>query len=73
MSGFQTQVKAELPKPGDDLPAVSVIRTRDFEVACPKCGHIAEAWVRDPRGTTDKCNECGTEYRIPGDVRIAFA
>lgn len=72
MTGFQTQVNSDIPKPTNDLPAVSVIRARDFEVKCPKCGHIAEAWTVDPRGRTDKCDGCGTEYRIPGDVRIAF-
>lgn len=73
MAEVQTLAATEVPKPEEGLPAVSVIRARDFEVECPKCGHIAEAWVRDPRGTTDKCDECGTEYRIPGDVEIRFA
>ncbi len=73
MSGFQTQVNSELPKPGDALPVVSVIRARDFEVECPNCRHVAEGWVRDPRGRTDKCDACATEYRIPGDVQVAFA
>lgn len=73
MSGFQTQVNVELPKPAVDLPVVSMIRARDFEVACPKCGHIAESWISDPRGRTNKCDECGTEYHVPGDARITFA
>lgn len=65
MSGIQT-------KEDVDLPEVSEIRSRDFEVECPKCGHITEGWVVDPRGRTEKCDECGTEYRILGDVQVAF-
>lgn len=72
MSEFQKQVNIDLPKPSKDLPAATVIRARDFEVACPKCGHFAEGWAVDPRGRTDKCEECETEYRIPGDVPISF-
>jgi len=73
MSNFQTQVKIDIARPAAAMPAVSVIRARDFEVTCPQCGHMAEGWVRDPRGTTDKCDKCGTEYRIPDNVEIKFA
>lgn len=68
----QTQMSGELTEPATALPTVSVIRARDFEVACPACGHVAEGWVCDPRGRTDKCDNCGTEYKIPGNVQIAF-
>jgi hypothetical protein len=70
LAGLRKQLAESLPT---ELPRVGVIKARDFEVECPHCGHIAEGWVRDPRGQADKCDQCGTEYLVPGDVMISFA
>lgn len=56
-----------------DVLRVTEVKARDFAVACPKCGHVAEAWVCDPRGREDTCDKCGTKYFVAANADVTFA
>lgn len=42
------------------------------KVECPYCGEELGEWLKDPRGTTDKCDSCGEKFKIDPDAEVVI-
>lgn len=70
---FKERKEVGMSEQKEKCATVTTVKARDFEVECPYCGHVAEGWVRDPRGTPDTCDGCGKSYLIAGNAEVRFA
>ncbi|MFA7287400.1 MAG: hypothetical protein WC055_00825 [Melioribacteraceae bacterium] len=46
------------------MEEVTIIYSKADYINCPNCNAKQDGWRGDPRGDTEKCDECGNEYKI---------
>jgi hypothetical protein len=59
-------------KPASTSAQAIKLRIWSCAIPCPHCGVEQEGWVKDPRGSTETCEDCGKDYHVPNDVPISF-